>query len=49
MTLMTAVSLILSFKNISWVIFGLGVHTLRNLLPMYDPEDRKKAMDPEAW
>ena len=38
--------LIVSFQgNMKAVGYGLAIFTIRNIIPLYDPEDRAKKMD----
>lgn len=48
-TICSATCCALSFKNIKWVLYGLIIHTIRNICPVFDPEGRRYVMKPEAW
>jgi hypothetical protein len=49
-SVLISMSLILSFiHSIKWVTFGLLIYTIRNIMPLFDPEKRREVMGPILW
>lgn len=48
-TILTIVCLVLSYTKMRWIVLGLAIHATRNIVPMFDPEDRRKVMTNAQW
>ena len=48
-TIVSIVCLILSFSDLKWVVLGLAIHAIRNTVPLFDLEYRKKVMTNAQW
>lgn len=43
------IMLVISFKKLKIIIVVIMIYTIRNIVPLYDPERRKLVMGEENW
>ena len=48
-SLISVTLLVSSFKRIQLVVLVLMIYTIRNIAPLYDPENRRYLMDQSNW